>query len=402
MDIAQFFTFLTLLSFGFLFYTYVGYPGLLWLLSKLAGRPEHPPGAPAEWPAVSILISAYNEEHAIRARIENLLKLDYPKDRVEIIIGSDGSGDRTAEIAASYPGVRLFNFAQRRGKASVLNDLVAAARNEIAIFTDANTFFRPDAVRELVQALWRYPFGSVVVGRLELRSAADKGNLDGAYWRYETWIKTLESRFGSLLGANGAIYAFRRDRYRPIPPSAIVDDFLIPMLMRRDCGDRIFFVPAARAWEESPEEVKDEFRRRVRIGAGDFQALKWTWQLLLPSYGMIALIYFSHKVLRWLGPWFLLAGLIGTLMLLDEPLFEILLAGQLLFYALALAGAALRPLPAVGRLAVAARYFVILNAGLLLGLVRLSLGAARPTWATAPRKALDMEGRRLHAKASAK
>src|ERR1043165_6528988 len=124
MDIAQFFTFLTLLSFGFLFSTYVGYPGLLWLLSKLAGRPEHPPGAPAEWPAVSILISAYNEEHAIRARIENLLKLDYPKDRVEIIIGSDGSGDRTAEIAASYPGVRLFNFAQRRGKASVRKELV--------------------------------------------------------------------------------------------------------------------------------------------------------------------------------------------------------------------------------------------------------------------------------------
>jgi len=401
MDITNFFTFVTLLSFGFLFYTYVGYPGLLWILSKLARRPELPPVVPTEWPAVSILISAYNEEHAIGARIENLLKLDYPRDRVEILVGSDGSNDRTAEIVAAYP-VRLINFAQRRGKASVINDLVAAARNEIVVFTDANTFFRPDAVRELMQALWRYPFGSVVVGRLELRSAADNGNLDGAYWRYETWIKTLESRFGSLLGANGAIYAFRRDRYRPVPSAAIVDDFLIPMLMRRDCGDRTFFVPAARAWEESPEEVKDEFRRRVRIGTGDFQALKWTWPLLLPSYGMIALIYFSHKVLRWLGPWFLLAGLIGTLTLLDEPLFEILLAAQLLFYALALAGAALRPLPAIGRLAVAARYFVILNAGLLLGLVRLSLGAARPTWATAPRKTLDMESRRLQAKASAK
>ncbi|HKA31940.1 MAG TPA: glycosyltransferase family 2 protein, partial [Candidatus Binatia bacterium] len=386
MDTIEFLSILTLLSFGFLFYTYVGYPGLLWLLSKLARRPEQPHAAPTAWPAVSILISAYNEEHAIGARIENLLKLDYPKDRVEILIGSDGSNDRTAEIVAAYPGVRLLKFAQRRGKASVLNDLVAAARNEIVVFTDANTFFRPDAVRELVQALWRHPFGSVAVGRLELRSAADKGNLDGAYWRYESWIKTLESRFGSLLGANGAIYAFRRDRYRPVPPAAIVDDFLIPMLMRRDYGDRIFFVPAARAWEDSPEEVKHEFRRRVRIGAGDFQALKWTWQLLLPSYGMIALIYFSHKVLRWLGPWFLLAGLIGSLMLLNDPLFEILLAGQLLFYTLALAGAALRPLPAVGRLAVAARYFVILNVGLLLGLVRLSLGAARPTWSTAPRK----------------
>jgi cellulose synthase/poly-beta-1,6-N-acetylglucosamine synthase-like glycosyltransferase len=402
IDTAQFLDCLTLLSFGLLFYTYVGYPALLWLLSKLAGKPEQSSSSPPEWPAVSILISAYNEERVIRARIENLFQLDYPKDRIEILVGSDGSTDRTAAIVASYPRVRLLDFAQRRGKASVLNDLVAAARNEIVVLTDANTYFRRDAVRELVQALWRYPFGSVVVGRLDLKSSADKGNLDGAYWRYETWIKTLESRFGSLLGANGAIYAFRRDRYKRVPSEAIVDDFLIPMLMRRDCGDRIFFVPAARAWEESPEEVKHEFRRRVRIGAGDFQALRWTWSLLLPTYGMIALIYFSHKVLRWLGPWFLLAGLIGTVMLTDEPLFQVLLVGQVIFYLLAIAGKTLRRLPAIGGLAVAARYFVILNAGLFVGLVKLSLGAARPTWATAPRKTLDMEGRQLHAKVSAK
>ncbi len=396
MDTAQLVYWLTLLSFGFLCYTYAGYPGLLWVLSKIARPPERPAQVVCEWPTVSVLISAYNEEHAIGARIENLRQLDYPQDRIEILIGSDGSSDRTAEIVASYPGVRLLAFAQRRGKASVLNDLVAAARNEIVVLTDANTYFRRDAVRQLVNALYRYPFGSIVVGRLELKSAAENGNLDGAYWRYETWIKTLESRFGCLLGANGAIYAFRRDRYRPIPPAAIVDDFLIPMMMRRDSGDRIFFVPEARAWEDSPDEVKHEFRRRVRIGSGDFQALKWTWRLLLPSCGMIALIYFSHKVLRWLGPWFMLAGLVGSLLLIDDPLFECLLGAQAVFYFLASAGALLRPLPAVGKLAVAARYFVILNAGLLLGLLRLSLGAARPTWATAPRKGLQMEGRRSY------
>lgn len=379
----------TLSALGLLLYTYAGYPALLWLLSRRKSTAAGaPPVEPREWPAVSIVVSAYNEEQAIGERIENLLALDYPAGRVEILVGSDGSSDRTAAIVESYRarGVGLFDFAKRRGKASVLNDLVPRARNGIVILTDANTFFRADAVRELVRALGRRPYGSVAVGRLDLRSRSEKGNLDGAYWRYETWIKTMESRSGSLLGANGAIYAFRRERFRPLPPEAIVDDFLIPMLMRLYSGDRIFLVPEAAAWEKSPDEVRDEFRRRVRIGAGDFQALKWTWRLLLPWHGMVALAYFSHKVLRWLGPWFMLAALAGNILLLGDPFFNMLFLAQLSFYVLALGGGRLGPLPAVGRPAVAAHYFLILNAGLFLGLARLAVGAARPTWATAPRK----------------
>ena len=392
MEIARLFYWTTLGSFALLFYTYVGYPAMLWFLSRLASKSEDSNYLSVERPDVSILVSAYNEEQAIAERIENLLKIDYPPERVEILIGSDGSTDRTAEIVKSYPRVRLLAFPERRGKASVLNDLMAEARSAIVVLTDANTYFRSDAVQQLVRALCRHPHGSVVVGCLELRSPFEKGNLDGAYWRYETWIKTLESQFGSLLGANGAIYAFRRDRYQPLPREAIVDDFLIPMLMRLRFGDRIFFVPEARASERSPEQVRDEFRRRVRIGAGDFQALKWTWRLLLPWKGMIALTYFSHKALRWLGPWLMLAGLIGNLALLDDPFFRWLLVAQSAFYALALGGALLRPLPAVGRLATAARYFVVLNAGLFCGLMRLIAGAARPTWGAAPRKALDVDG----------
>jgi cellulose synthase/poly-beta-1,6-N-acetylglucosamine synthase-like glycosyltransferase len=382
----------TLVAFALLFYTYIGYPVALWGVTRLMRSRPASPRAPGEWPTVSILISAYNEEAVIAERVENLLTLDYPSERLEILIGSDGSADRTAEIVGAYRRVRLLSFTQRRGKASVLNDLVAAARGDIVVLTDANTFFRADAVRRLVETLLGRPYGSVAVGQLELRSRAERGNLDGSYWRFETWIKTLESRVGSLLGANGAIYAFRRERYQPLPPQAIVDDFLIPMLMRLRFGDRIFFVPEARAWERSPDEVVDEFRRRVRIGAGDFQALKWTWRLLLPWKGMIALTYFSHKVLRWLGPWFMLAGLVGNLVLIGKPLFTALLVAQLAFYGMALAGRLLRPLPAVGRVASAARYFLVLNAGLFCGFLRLVSGAARPTWAAAPRKAVDVEG----------
>ncbi len=388
MDYASLFALLMFVCFGLLFYTYVGYPLVLWAASRWARAKERPAADPAEWPKVSVLISAYNEENAIGERIRNLLSLDYPKDRVEILVGSDGSTDGTCALVASYAasGVRLLAFDERRGKASVVNDLVAAARSEIVILTDANTFFQPDAVRELVRAMRRYPSNPVVVGRLDLRAPSEKGNHDGAYWRYETWIKTLESRFGSLLGANGAIYAFRRERYRPLPREAIVDDFLVPMLMRLDHGDRIYFVPEARAWEKSPEEVRDEFRRHARIGAGNFQALRWTWRLLLPWKGTVALAYFSHKVLRWVGPWLMLIGFLANLRLLYIPFFALLFLGQIMLYELAFGALLLRRVPVVGRAASALRYFLVLNIALLIGLGRCILRIERPFWSTAPRR----------------
>ncbi|MBI3029553.1 MAG: glycosyltransferase family 2 protein [Candidatus Rokubacteria bacterium] len=372
-------------SVGLLVYAYGIYPGCLWVLSRLIPSAGGGPGGPRPaWPDVSIVLSAYNEEHVIGDRVRNFLELDYPVEHLEILVGSDGSTDRTCEVIAgcAAPGVRLIAFEPRRGKASVLNDLVAQARGEIIVCTDANTFFLPDAVRKLVDALWRYPSACAVVGRLELRSSVAAGNLDGPYWRYETWMKTLESHFGCVLGANGAIYAFRRKRYQPLPTRAIVDDFLIPMLMRVRSGGGVFFVPEARAWETSPQQVRDEFRRRARIGAGDLQALLWTWQLLLPWKGMVALTYFSHKVLRWFGPWLLLIAFGANLWLLGTPFFRWLFIGQLAFYGLGLGAGFVRVLALV---ASAVRYFLALNTGLLLGFARGALGLARPLWNTTPR-----------------
>jgi cellulose synthase/poly-beta-1,6-N-acetylglucosamine synthase-like glycosyltransferase len=379
---------LTLGSFGLLLYAYGAYPGLLWLLSRVVRPDDCRRGQPTSWPAVSILLSAYNEEQVIAERLGNLLALDYPLERLEILVGSDGSMDRTCEIVNMYEaqGIRLVAFEQRRGKASVLNDLMTRARGEIVILTDANTFFHPQAVRELIKALWRYPSACAVVGRLDLRSSIAAGNLDGPYWRYETWLKTLESRFGSVLGANGAIYAFRRERYQLLPQNAIVDDFLIPMLMRLRSGGNVFFVPTARAWETSPERVRDEFRRRVRIGAGDLQALIWTWRLLLPWKGMVALAYFSHKVLRWLGPWLMLMGFGANLWSLGTPFFRVLFIGQLGLYGLGIGAALIRHVPILGAAASGVRYFLVLNAALLLGFARFALGIERPFWSTAPRR----------------
>src|SRR2546428_2206993 len=375
------FAVLTLGSFALLAYAYVGYPGLLWLLSKITrGRPRRS-GELAEWPRVSLIVSAYNEEHVIADRLQNLHALDYPRDRFDVVIGSDGSTDLTTAIVEARAGdmVHRVAFPHRRGKASVLNDLVERASGDVVVLTDANTFFYPDAVRALVTALWRHPTACAVVGRLDLHSPAATGNLDGRYWRYETWIKTLESHFGTVLGANGAIYAFHRARYRPLPGGAIVDDFLIPMLMRLDGGGEVFFVPAARAHETSPARLRHELHRRTRIGAGDFQALLWTWRLLLPWKGMVAFSYFSHKVLRWLGAWLLLSGFVANLFVLGSPFFWWLFLGQLAFYVLGFIA------PAVRAAASAAQYFIALNAGLGLGSVRFVLGLQRPFWSTTPR-----------------
>lgn len=376
---------LTLVPVGLLFHAYVLYPALLWALSKLRRGDSPRPGEPPNWPRVSVLVSAYNEAPVIADRIENLLALDYPRDRLELLVGSDGSADPTCDIVRSYQdrGVGLLAFTQRRGKASVVNDLVARADGEIVVLTDANAFFRPDAVRQLVTALWRYPSACAVVGVLDLRAAGPNRTPEGAYWRYETWLKTLESRFGSVLGANGAIYAFHRQRYQPLPAATIVDDFLIPMLMQLKTGGKVYLIPDAQAYETAPEKLKSEFRRRVRIGAGDYQALFWTWRLLLPTRGIVAFAYLSHKLLRWLGPWFLLLMFAANLWLLGRPLFQGLLAAQLAFYLLGMFSGLVRPIPVLGRIAIAVQHFITLNAALLLGSLRFAFGLQRPFWTTA-------------------
>ena len=374
---------------GLLLYSYLGYPIVLWILDLL--RPDRSSSRvdSSAWPDVSIIISAHNEELVIGRRIQNLLDLDYPSHRVQILIGSDGSTDRTSEIVRLYRNTRIafFDFALQRGKAHVLNDLVAQATGKYVIFTDANTFFDRHAVKELIRGFRLVPSACAVVGRLEFRTVAGAVNPDSFYWRYETALKRMESRFGTVLGANGAIYAIRRAWFRPLPPGTIVDDFLIPMLVRLNRGGSVIFRPSAQAWETIPETVQDEFRRRVRIGAGDAHALRHTWRLLLPGYGMLAVSYWSHKVLRWMGPGLLIGAMASNLWLADRPWARALLLTQISAYALGLCAPLLRSVPALGRLAMASWYFMVLNAALLLGAIKYLAGRSAPVWQRTSRTA---------------
>jgi biofilm PGA synthesis N-glycosyltransferase PgaC len=374
-------------SLALLGYTYVGYPALLGLFSLFRRKTVLGSSDPGVWPEVSVIIAAHNEESVIGRRIENLLELDYPPERLHILIGSDGSTDRTSEIVRLYRRARIgfHDFALQRGKAHVLNDLVGQARGKYVIFTDANTFFERTAVKELVRGFRLTPSACAVVGKLEFRTPEGTVNPDSVYWRYETMLKRLESDFGTVLGANGAIYAIRRSWYRPLPPGTIVDDFLVPMLMRLDRGGTVIFRPSAKAWETVPETVRDEFRRRVRIGAGDAHALRHTWRLLLPQYGMLAVSYWSHKIVRWLGPALLVIACVGNIWLLDRPWGRALFLVQLAVYSIGFAAPMLRRLPLIGQMATGVWYFMVLNAALLLGTLKYLAGRATPVWQRTPR-----------------
>src|SRR5262245_28134456 len=297
-------------SLGVVAYAYFGYPVLILLASRLFGRePDRPEVPDKDLPTISLLIAAYNEEAEIGRRIENALETDYPADKYEIVVASDGSSDRTNEIVRGYErfGVRLLAFPVRRGKATVLNDAIPQPLGAGVRLADANTFTHATAAQRLA-GWFRDPKVGVVCGRLVLTDPATGKNVDSLYWKYETFLKKCEGRLGALLGANGAIYAIRKTLFQGIPGNTIVDDFVIPLLARERSGCRIVYDKEAVAVEETPARLKSEFHRRTRIGAGGFQSIGMLFRLLSPRNGWTSFTFASHKILRWLCPFALLAA----------------------------------------------------------------------------------------------
>jgi cellulose synthase/poly-beta-1,6-N-acetylglucosamine synthase-like glycosyltransferase len=376
-------------SAGVVLYSYGVYPLLIGLTARL--WPRRPIAVPlderVEWPFVSLVIAAYREERVIRERIENALAMDYPADRLEVLVGVDGDLDRTGEIIREYtdPRIRLVQFPQRRGKPSVLNDCLTQTRGAIVAFSDANTFWQPDALRRLVIHFDEPRVGGVC-GQLLLTDPVTGENVDGLYWKYENYLKRCEGRCGALLGANGAIYAIRRELWSEIPASTIVDDFLIGMRIHL-AGRCLDFEELAVAHEESAPHLKAEFQRRARIGAGGFQSLGWLLPLLSPSRGVVAWAFWSHKVLRWLCPVFLVALLVANLGLLNLPGYGWLLLGQIGFYLLALLGNYWpgRSLPS--RCLRLTTMFTSMNLALLAGLWRWLRNAQSGAWQRTARTA---------------
>jgi cellulose synthase/poly-beta-1,6-N-acetylglucosamine synthase-like glycosyltransferase len=341
------------------------------------------------------LIAAHNEELVIAERLENALALDYPKERLEVVVASDGSSDGTNDIVRRYHdrGVKLIEYIERQGKTSVLNRTIPLLDGEIVLLSDANTFYEPAAARRLARWFSNSSVGAVC-GRLVLFDPQTGTNVDSLYWRYETFLKRCEGRLGGLLGANGAVYAIRKSIYRKIPENTLVDDFVIPLYAKIATNCQIVYDAEAIAHEETPANVRAEFRRRSRIGAGGYQCLVMLRRILHPRYGWTAFTFLSHKVLRWLCPFFLIGLFLSNAFLLHLTFFRLVFAAQITFYLLAAIVACIPPRIKLIKPLRLTTMFAGMNLALLVGFFQLLLQKQSGTWVRTMRVSEFAAGRK--------
>ncbi len=362
-------------------YSYFGYPLLLMLLARNRSQPVDTVDE-AVLPAVTVIIAAYNEETCIDARIQNLLSLDYPSDKLTALIGSDGSSDATAAILEKYtehPVIKPVIFTQNRGKTSVLNDLVNRATDEILVMSDANTDFAPDVIHQLVRH-FENPQVGAVCGELNLVDAQSSNNKDGVYWRYERFLKQKENHLNAVLGANGANYAIRKSLFRPLPTNTIVDDFQIAMNVSRS-GYQVVYDCDAKASEEVAPDLQSEEGRRVRIGSGNYQAFFANLWALNPLLGWRFVAYVSHKVIRWFAPHLLILIAVSNLLLLPTPLYTLTFCGQVIFYLVAWWGITNKKRgKQVPNIVALPAFFVAMNWALFRGFIRFISADLSGTW----------------------
>jgi cellulose synthase/poly-beta-1,6-N-acetylglucosamine synthase-like glycosyltransferase len=366
-------------------YVYAGYPLLLGALRLLGRRRAHQVGEIR--PRVTLIIPAYNECKVIREKIENSLAIDYPAGQLEIIVASDGSEDGTNDIVREYESrsVRLLAFTPRGGKISVLNRAIPAAAGEIVVLCDANVMFLPDALTRLVRH-FADPMVGAVTGDVRIKSEdAPFGEGEGLYYKYERFIQLTESDLGSTVTVDGGMYAIRKELFQPLPADTILDDFIIGMNAAL-AGRRVLYDPSAVATENATMDVRQEFRRKVRIVAGGFRELLRGQGVPSPLRPQLFWSYVSHKVLRWLVPWLLLVILAVNIALVCQPspAAVALLLAQVVFYGCALVSLT-RPngrWPAVVGIPF---YFCMVNTAAWFGSLRGVTGIERVTWKKAER-----------------
>jgi biofilm PGA synthesis N-glycosyltransferase PgaC len=319
-------------SLAFVLYAYCGYPLVLLIWKSLASRPVKK--APAE-PDVTLIVAAFNEKDNIRQKILNCLSLDYPREKLQIIVSLDGPTDGTEVLALTFAsqGVQLSFAPKRRGKAAAINAAVAKARGSLLVFVDARQMLDRNVIRELA-ANFSDPSVGAASGELVLRNESGQAGV-GLYWRYETIVRKLESDIHSVVGATGALYAIRRTFFRELPADTLLDDVVIPMTVVLN-GGRVVLDRTARAFEK-PTTPETEFARKVRTLTGNFQLIARMPQLLNPWRNPVFFQFVSHKVTRLLVPYLLVSMFVANLFLLRGG-YLVFLGLQVLWYGLALAG----------------------------------------------------------------
>lgn len=336
-------------------------------------------------PSVSLVIAAYNEEACIADRIDNALAMDYPADRLQIVVASDGSTDGTDRIVERYVGRNVVLVRRpRAGKIHALNAAVPAATGEILVFSDANTMCEPGALRALVRNFADPEVGGVAGWTryaIEARSESSARGED-LYWNYDTWLKQLETQSGSVVSAHGGLYAIRRQLYPSVSDSAVTDDFAISTAVIEQ-GYRLVFEREALATEFAVPEAGREFRRRVRLMTRGLRGVLLRRRLLNPfRFGFYSVVLFSHKVVRRLAPIALVAIAISSAVLAPaSPFYAALFAAQVLFYALAVAGFVLRRQRLGRHKAIYMPFFYCMaNLASALALIELARGTRIELW----------------------
>ncbi len=372
-------------------YCYFGYPLFLWLLAQLRPNPVQKGGCE---PKISVVLSVWNEEDVIERKMRDLLSLNYPRDKIDFWIGSDGSTDGTEEILSNIrdPRVHIIVHQQRRGKMATLNELVQTARNEIIIFCDARQTFAPDALRELVANFADSRVGCVSGELIFTEKEGEGGTAKGVnlYWNYEKFIRKFESRLHSMLGATGAIYAIRRELFAPIPTQIVLDDMYVPLSIIRK-GYRAIFDESAKAYDHAADSPREEHRRKTRTLFGNYQIFGLFLDLFNPARSPVAIQLFSHKLLRVLVPFLLILLFILNLLLAAAPLYRTLFNLQLVFYGMAIIGGLSRHqkhgiFNLISKVCYIPYVFCLLNFSALIGSLRYFGSNQKVTWQKAREK----------------
>lgn len=381
------------LGIGLVFYTYLGYGIVIGVLVKIKDKFASNKNniASQDLPTVAFVVAAYNEEDYIREKVANTLALDYPKEQLDIVFVTDGSSDQTPDILRTYEGIQVLHEGARKGKIHAMHRAMGFVKADIVIFSDANTELNPDALQQIVKH-YQDPKVGAVAGEKRIKvleKDAANGAGEGIYWRYESWLKKMDSAFYSVVGAAGELFSVRTSLYERVPENAILDDFMLSMRIAQK-GYRVRYEPQAQAWETPSSSVKEEFKRKIRICAGGIQSILWLLPLLnIFRFGWLSFQYISHRVLRWtLTPIALVSIFFLNLWLAIQTLqfYQLILALQVVFYLAAFLGWWLQTRKLKLKVLFVPYYFVVMNLSVFLGFWRFIKGRQSVVWEKAKRR----------------
>jgi biofilm PGA synthesis N-glycosyltransferase PgaC len=377
-----------------IFYTFFGYGILLFILVKIRGiifGIRKIPGNEGNWPTVTVIIAAYNEEDYITDKIDNTLALDYPADKIQYLFVTDGSTDRTPELAARYPRIKLMHHPERGGKVAAMDRAMKEVNTEVVIFTDANTSLNKTSLLNICRH-YRDPKVGAVSGekRVKIEEMSDATAGEGFYWKYESKLKTWDSELYTVVGAAGELFSVRTKLFEPVPADTILDDFMITMLIAQK-GYRIIYEKEAYAQESGSENVQEELKRKIRIAAGGIQSILRLKPSLNPfRHFTLAFQFISHRVLRWtITPFLMMLAFILNIFLALQgygSIYTALLMLQLLFYVSSLLGWVMERRQVRIKTLFIPYYFCMMNYAVAAGIRRYFLKKQSAAWEKSKRK----------------